>query len=470
MAAASLLRLAERLTDSRANLAANARIANASRLSALMKAEAAFLAAAAATLGAEKQQVALASTNAPFFESVGDAAQKLSATTGAAAVLKKVGRLVVDVAVGGNNVKPVWIKIRAGTVKSARLEGDYSAGEDDDASYDGDDSEPDDMVIQQVDPQPTTPLDVSNLRIISQARDWIAAAKGNPLHFIIPQVVFCFTTACVSSLDEMDHILVNALADTGAIVLFGIASPNMSDPPNTTSLLTQVLNLDLTTLISLVSDTCHRFERIPKHVFDVDALVQQEASEAQSPLLKKRAIPHFRTRTLVTTRSAFLKFIPIASKIAGPFEKHRIRLLFDRSRMDQDLISLLDEATSMSCEATVSESEVLAWTSAGILKEKVGVVADDPSDRFLRLLSPPSSSSLQSLKSGDKTLQKIGKGPHQPFKRLKISESNADRYSWTDINRKHVSSGDQSSVEEKDGDDNGMGGVSLVLARTAKFD
>ncbi|KAJ3028859.1 UNVERIFIED_CONTAM: hypothetical protein HDU68_000732 [Siphonaria sp. JEL0065] len=490
------------------------RIGNAGRLKSLIKGERAFLLKAQSSKTKEKQRIAAASSNAPFFVNICDCAVRLCERASVFVVKKVCARLCVDVVVA---YKPVWIKIRAASVRSARWEGDHADADDDADEVDDDDDQEDGQEEEEEHPldnlqpqQPQPQIDVTNLRIMKQARAWVNAAKLNPVHFVTPKVVFCFTFLD-SSLDDLDRILIDALTELGVHVVFGIdslidwvsknalipvvesgvsiastdtssSSSSAAAAATAASLLTPVLNLDLTTLISLVSDTCHRFERIPKHVFDVDALVQQEALEAKSPLLQE-LYPIFQTRTLVTTRTAFLKFIPIATKIAGPFEKHRIRLLFDRSRMDPDLVSMLDEATALSPpqDCNVQESQVLEWTSAGVLVGKVGVIKDDPSPRFQRLLEISSStrttppSGIDKKKNKQRESKENGGGddapsvtqqPQQP--RLKISETNviiygtADRHSWTTCtgNMSLVRSFEQNlSGEEGDG----KRGVSLYL-------
>ncbi|ORY46600.1 hypothetical protein BCR33DRAFT_736744 [Rhizoclosmatium globosum] len=362
-------------------------VQNTSRLISAISSELSFL-------RRSSNAKAASCSNAPFFTATGDAALRLS---------EVYGRDVSCEACLDQDSGGVFEKCEAG--------GDYEEDDDDDEEEEEGESDEDDPKVPS-----------------SNCKEWIQTAGQYPVHFVVPKVVICFTSMTQESeelSDPSNIALVNALELLGVHVVFGIDSlalwiqENCISAASSTqdSLLTDTLNLDLTTLISLVSDTCHRFERIPKHVFDVDALIAQEKAEAEAPLLKE-LYPLFATRTLVTTRTAFLKFIPIASKIAGPFEKHRIRLLFDPSRTPTDILKLLHEATATT---EVSESQVLEWTSAGILISKVGVIEDEPSDRFVRLLTP----------TPPPTKRKGEKARQQP---IKISEPNvfiygtADRY------------------------------------------
>ncbi|KAJ3280132.1 hypothetical protein HDU79_011978 [Rhizoclosmatium sp. JEL0117] len=270
-------------------------VQNTSRLISAISSELSFL-------RRSSNAKAASCSNAPFFTATGDAALRLSEVYGRdVSVRRKRGTVDVDVAVEGKSVKPVWIKIRAGSLRSARLEGDYEEDDDDDDEEEEGEDEESDEDDPKV-PSSSVPLqqplmDVSNLKIMQIAKEWIQTAGQYPVHFVVPKVVICFTSMSQASeeLSDPSNIgLVNALELLGVHVVFGIDSlalwiqENCISAGSSTqdSLLTDTLNLDLTTLISLVSDTCHRFERIPKHVFDVDALIAQEKAEAEAPLLK----------------------------------------------------------------------------------------------------------------------------------------------------------------------------------------
>ncbi|KAJ3068447.1 hypothetical protein HDU99_003211 [Rhizoclosmatium hyalinum] len=272
---------------------ATSHVQNTSRLISAISSELSFL-------RRSSNAKAASCSNAPFFTATGDAALRLSEVYGRdVSVRRKRGTVDVDVAVEGKSVKPAWIKIRAGSLRSARLEGDYEEDDDDEEEEEEDEeSDEDDPKV----PSSSVPLqqplmDVSNLKIMQIAKEWIQTAGQYPVHFVVPKVVICFMSMNQESeelSDPSNLTLVNALELLGVHVVFGIDSlalwiqENCISAASSTqdSLLTDTLNLDLTTLISLVSDTCHRFERIPKHVFDVDALIAQEKAEAEAPLLK----------------------------------------------------------------------------------------------------------------------------------------------------------------------------------------
>ncbi|KAJ3068639.1 hypothetical protein HDU98_008215 [Podochytrium sp. JEL0797] len=518
--------LLARLDAAQSNLI-SATVANAARLLTPIKAERRFLASAQRSPDAKRRIQAAACSNAGFLAAVVEAAvgvggwaadvcrqhghdhggvqkseeESLSVGQvgeGIARVTvraRKKSACVVDVMLEGAGVPPVWVKVRAGAVRGERADycdsdGDDSCSEDEDSQ--GNHSEREESIHStRESSHPASPsVDLSNLSIVRQAKAWIAAAKENPVHFITPKIVFCFASeqSRLEDEDPIDRILLDSLMHLGVQVVFGIEnlvtciqeyaaefrSGNDSNSP-ASLLLTQTLNLDLTTLISLVSDTCHRFETIPKNVYDVDALVQQEARESTSPLLNT-LYPIFSTRTLVTTATAFTKFMKISSVIAGPFEKHRIRLLFDTSRMPVELVALLHEATAVDGDCGVTESQVKDWTSEGLLVGKVGVVEDMPSVRFRAMLAPGVVGGGGGGAVGNEGVGKRGgKGTAKAVKVFKVSEANVmiygtgDAMGWTTVTGNsgivrsfEMNLGNAGAASGEDGVDGGFG-VSVYL-------
>ncbi|KAJ3103999.1 hypothetical protein HK100_004120 [Physocladia obscura] len=378
------------------------------------------------------------------------------------AMMPVPSKVFVDVSLGGRNCFPVWIKVRAGTLRSTRFEIDYnevdSSSNNDSESSNENRAAVDELLLKNTSKSPTaasTLFDASSSRIIQQARTLVTAASQSPLHFQIPKIVYCFVGESVAaaqtpqapSIDHtLDMLLINALKDAGVFVCLGLQSLTSFMDSNlqphrqveyATELITQNLNLDLTTLISLVSDTCHRFSVIPKSAFKgVDALMIQEAGETKAPLLAD-LYPLFENRVLFTTRIAFTKFVGIVSKIGGEYEHIRALLLFDRTRMHKQDLLLLDTLASSTTTTATWASTLKTVKSAslhGILVAKVGVVDDAPSQRFLNFIATKPnpavetplqspSSSLFIARSPKQKAQKLAR--QQNMARLKLSQINA---------------------------------------------
>ncbi|KAJ3347712.1 hypothetical protein HDU83_001874 [Entophlyctis luteolus] len=392
----------------------DANVRNISRLASLVRAELAFLRSLVSP-GRDQKDVTVPesfvasrvrSSNIPFFESVALVVDLLLTRLGrgtTVAVLQKIpfldqsgsnAKVVVEVVLGDSNLPPIWIKVRAGTIKTARLETDYD-------SDDLEDEENSDSLASSL---PNSnycrtfrSYDTSTLRVSKQAQNLITAAVQTPQHFRTPKVVFCFIGHDADTeLDAEDKYLVEALRLIGVHVVLGISNLNdwvltaingaaelskdaSSKTFETSNLLvTETLNLDLTTLISLISDTCHRFNTIPRAAFEsVNALRIQADDEEKSPLLVELA-KLFHHRKLVATHTAFHSLIRIATTIGGEDERYRAWLMFNKNTLDSDSREKLDTFISTVKEDTDAWEDWLSGLS-------ICVIPDSPSSRFVAL-------------------------------------------------------------------------------------
>jgi hypothetical protein len=237
-----------------------------------------------------------------------------------------------------------WIKVKAGN--QSHIEQYW------DGSDDSEDSE-NEMVTFDV-PCPT---------IIRQAKQLLQASQENKFHYKSPDIVFTFFSPVCPRIEQQ-------LIDLGIIVEHGIKENKRVEEY---SYLTDILNLDITTLLSILSDISHRFNEIPLIAFDSKPLKMQYESEKQFPILPF-FYKIFNNRKLVTTFSAYQKCIDIVNVIGGPTEKARAFNLFKSS---EPIDFPLELCTNL-CPILRPDVEVkVPW--------KVHIIPNNPSDHFKSL-------------------------------------------------------------------------------------
>ncbi|KAJ3187306.1 hypothetical protein HDU85_006594 [Gaertneriomyces sp. JEL0708] len=262
-----------------------------------------------------------------------------------------------------------WVKVKASALKGMQSELDEE-------EWDSSDSEDD---VPDQESNIFSPL----LPIYKQAKELLEAANKFPVHYQPPQVVMVFLC-----LEDVDQRIVERLREMGLVVkgmdgeatstngvanAEGVVEPLIVkkgiDPD-----LTATMNLDVTTLIVLVTDITHRLSAIPSGVMDIGSLRLQMRQENAQPLLP---LLHqlLSNRTLVTTHSACTKFFELLCLLGGTSEKIRARYLIEPGPLSSDLLSQLPEA---------SEDPSIRPGPLPLVK----VIPDDPSPRFLPLLDP----------------------------------------------------------------------------------
>ncbi|KAL2917579.1 hypothetical protein HK105_202864 [Polyrhizophydium stewartii] len=331
-----------------------------------------------------------------------------------------------------------WIKVRAMALRNATA--DFE-DDDEDSDQDEDDAsqassaanEEDDGFQRQTADENTDAQALRVLRgkqplIVRQAVAMMAAAAQNPVFFKPPAVVFRF----LSSDDPSDKII-SALRSIGAIVELGSATPTPSAPSAISDIpmqqaagqshaltadaaaaaasadatapigdsgcqeadvsaaqtpvlvhpaLTQTLNVDISTLISLVTEICHHLDAIPASVYDTVYLHEQAVNEARGRLLPLlQGI--FAGRDLVVTRSAFEKFTKIVARLGGPLEIERSRLLFHSADLAG---SPIDPAAPLTGHASELPLDIISRQLARVDQfafAKMRVIPNDPDERFV---------------------------------------------------------------------------------------
>lgn len=212
-----------------------------------------------------------------------------------------------------------WIKVKAVNLKT--LEHEFHAYDSESETDDEDgDSDIDQSEAGYGDTKIVSELTLPDPPMIKQAKLILRAAQQNPVHFKPPKVVYRFV-----GLETIPQIMFEQLGQLGVLVEFGNTIPR---PPSVDYYyLTSILNLDITTLLAMVSDITFRFNEISLNAFDSKPLkvqYQSEKTKPMLPILRKM----FRGKQLVTTYAAFTKFKKIVDTIGGPFEQQRAANLF----------------------------------------------------------------------------------------------------------------------------------------------
>ncbi|KAJ3116321.1 hypothetical protein HDU96_009881 [Phlyctochytrium bullatum] len=315
----------------------------------------------------------------------------------------------VDVVLNGGKT---WVKVKAGKLDSAAMELEEETSDEEDEEDDDDDEpeKPDPTTTPASAPAPKQDM----IPIVRQAHDLLEASRQNPVHYKSPQVLWVFFRPDDSALPVAElRKVMEAIEQTGVLVmdvsefrtfLEGLRGPPLRTVPSVVdsvgeaeeeggtlrrgesgaslpdwnTVYTDTANLDVTTLITLVSDISNQFEQVPKEAFGNDALRLQEAQESVEPILNT-LVPALEGKGLVITRSALQKYCEIAKIIAGPREKARTLYLFQDPFLPEVHAALEGFPDWQHHDAAV-------FSRIQPLKAKLEVVDDDPSDRFAAMV------------------------------------------------------------------------------------
>jgi hypothetical protein len=199
----------------------------------------------------------------------------------------------------------LWIKVKSGS--NASVKGELF-GYEEECSDDNDSDTEEQAELALPDPA-----------IVKQAKQWIDASKTALTHFQSPRVLFQFV-GC----DEIPTLLHEQLLATGIEV--GIGSFTHVPKPRF-HYLSPILNLDVTTLLAMISSITHENSDIIEEAFDSKPLKIQRVSETENAILPL-LMEMFDGKRLVTCEAAFIKCKSIVENIAGPKEFARCASLF----------------------------------------------------------------------------------------------------------------------------------------------
>jgi hypothetical protein len=212
-----------------------------------------------------------------------------------------------------------WVKVS--TITSRRLvldmakagwDWDDSSDEEYDALSDDDDSE----------------------GILKQAEALIKAAKATRVRYCQPKVRMLLTNIRMGEIKQIDG-LIDKIKGLGIEVITAEEIPTSLPIADVLKRLavdpfadfTDVLNIDCTVLLALVSDLSH--SHIEPEAWHHKAVVRQIEVEREEQLLPSSLWPACAARRLVCTREAAQRFHEIVQLIGTDSEKERTRYLMD---------------------------------------------------------------------------------------------------------------------------------------------
>lgn len=196
--------------------------------------------------------------------------------------------------------------------------------------------------------------DEDQVDVVRNARELARAARANPVQGRPPQVRLVLTRITAGQMKEVDGIIAKIRA-TGAIVQCAEDIPP-SQPieavlndllVDRTRALSEILNIDCTVLLALLSDISHK----PCQILDwypgeVKAQIKEEAGEN---LLPTHLYPAIGSHSMVCTQEAADQMKLIVETLATDAEKQRAQLLIGQGawegRTSEDLV---EEWASMS--------------------------------------------------------------------------------------------------------------------------
>lgn len=264
----------------------------------------------------------------------------------------------------------VWIKVIARNAKGLRFDMAGLEYDDNDMYEEEDDEEELEETMGS--------LHVGNegfdqLPIFKKAQDYLASAQAHQVHFRTPIVIFAFMR--LQENDEFVGRILDHLRSMGIVVysagdessLQTACQVALGEPVPVKSLATLKLNLDVSTVLALLSEMTHapcQPDQVEGEALQMQA--EREMISPELPVLRDLLI----NKELYMVQSAFNRLEAIVNVVGGSREQSRFRYLF------RDHLSI------------TQEYDPELWTQLPPLS--VHVIPDNTSDRFKQLLEPPS--------------------------------------------------------------------------------
>lgn len=261
----------------------------------------------------------------------------------------------------------VWVKVIARNAKALRHDMAGLEGEMDEDFQSDDSSEEDEeggtLVADDA---------FEQLPIFKKAKEYLRSAEAHHVHFRAPKVVFAFMRLYKDQQDMFVERIMDRLRELGIVVYTGgnqdLRSTYIAELGSEhllSDLTTSSLNLDVSTVLALLSEMAHA--PCPPDQVEGEALRLQAEREREAPVLPvlKQLL---KGKALYMVQSAFDRLRDIVQVVAGPREQARFRYLFrldDDNPFDTSLWTLIDEEL------------------------QINVLPDAVSDRFRQLLEPP---------------------------------------------------------------------------------
>ncbi|CDH60845.1 hypothetical protein RO3G_07583 [Lichtheimia corymbifera JMRC:FSU:9682] len=266
----------------------------------------------------------------------------------------------------------VWIKVIARNAKGLRF--DMAGLEFDDSDMFEEEDDDDDEELEEA----MGSLHAGNegfdqLPIFKKAQDYLASAQAHQIHFRTPIVIFAFMR--LQETDEFVGRILDHLRSMGIVVYTAGGESNLQtacqvalgEPVPLKSLTTSKLNLDVSTVLAVLSEMAHapcQPDQVEGEALQIQA--RREMTSPELPVLKNLLVD----KELYMVQSAFNRLENIVKVVGGPREQARFHYLF-RNHLSID-----------------QKYDPELWTQLPPLS--VHVIPDNTSDRFKQLLEPPS--------------------------------------------------------------------------------
>jgi hypothetical protein len=267
----------------------------------------------------------------------------------------------------------VWIRVNARNAKGLRHD---IAGLEESSS-----SEEEDEQEEAID---------GNLALFRKAKALIASAERHLVHFQKPIVVYAFMRISTGEDQYVDEQIIDKLPQLGIIVYLKSDKPlsevygqALNSSKQETQVITDKLNLDVSTVMAVISEMVHRKGITPSMVRG-EALELQATHELSHPLLPELA-KILDKKQLFVTQGALDKLYTIVPVVGGPKETARFEYMLGNN------------------------NEVDLWINypADPSYLRLTILEDKPTARFLELLQPPQGQRYKRLNNGRKIRSKF---------------------------------------------------------------
>ncbi|KAG2173619.1 hypothetical protein INT43_005037 [Umbelopsis isabellina] len=271
----------------------------------------------------------------------------------------------------------VWIRVNARNAKGLRHD---IAGLEESSSGSSDDGEEDGQEGAIGD----------NLPLFRKAKALMASAERHLVHFQKPIVVYAFMRISTGDDPYVDEQIIDKLPNLGITVyvksdkaLSEVYRQALNNSHQETQVTTDKLNLDVSTVMAVISEMVHRKGITPSMVRG-EALELQAAHELSHPLLPELA-KILDKKQLFVTQSAMDKLNTIVPVVGGAKERARFEYMLGKN------------------------NEVDLWINypADTSYLRLTIMEDKPTARFLELLQPPQGQRYKRINNGRRIRSKF---------------------------------------------------------------
>lgn len=229
-----------------------------------------------------------------------------------------------------------------------------------------------------------------NLPLFRKAKALMASAERHLVHFQKPMVVYAFMRISTGDDPYVDEQIIDKLPNLGIVVyvksdkaLSEVYRQALNNSHQEIQVITDKLNLDVSTVMAVISEMVHRKGITPSMVRG-DALELQATHEMSHPLLPELATI-LDKKQLFVTQAAMDKLNTIVPVVGGPKEIARFEYMLGKN------------------------NKVDLWINypADTSYLRLTIMEDKPTARFLELLQPPSGKPYKRINNGRRIRSKF---------------------------------------------------------------